>query len=162
LIRHINKGDDVGQERPQSYRNAVSGTSAMALVESSVVIPGVHLLLNAAGTRPGGRDTFLLRGKKVPKESRPAFPARRSRAALPPQVPGGRLRKLAFGSNSEAALPRPCLAPLGGAEGNWLRLDGMVHFAGHAGNNFTFKTFRAICQYNAAKPPLITLYIRPI
>jgi len=75
------------------------------------------VLLNAAGTRPGGRDTFLLRGKKVSKESRPAFPARRSRAPLPTQVPGGRLRKLACGSNSEAALPRPCLAPLGGAEG---------------------------------------------
>jgi len=29
-------------------------------------------LLPGAGTRPGGRGTFLLRGKKVPKETRPA------------------------------------------------------------------------------------------
>ena len=31
---------------------------------------GVGLTLEA-GTRPGGRGTFLLRGKKVPKEARP-------------------------------------------------------------------------------------------
>ena len=29
------------------------------------------LPLNAAGTRPGGRGTFSLRGEKVPKEARP-------------------------------------------------------------------------------------------
>ena len=28
-------------------------------------------ILAAAGTRPGGRVTFLLRGKKVTKETRP-------------------------------------------------------------------------------------------
>jgi len=95
----------------------LGGKVSMALL-SEVVLSRVHLLRHAAGTRPGGRDTFLLRGKKVPQETRPAFPARRSRAALPAQDPGGRLRKLAYGSNSEAALPRPCPAPVGGAEGN--------------------------------------------
>jgi hypothetical protein len=37
---------------------------------------GIHLLVNAAGTRLGGQDTFLLRGEKVPKETRPATLAR--------------------------------------------------------------------------------------
>jgi len=99
-----------------------------------VACPEIHLLHHAAGTRPGGRDTFLLRGKKVSKETRPAFPARHSRAALPPPGPGGRLRKLAYGSNSEAALPRPCLALLGGAEGMGVA-GRLAAFAGYDGSN---------------------------
>ena len=76
-----------------------------------------HWLLDPCRDSPRRARDFLARGKKVPKETHPAFPARRSRASLTPQGPVGRLRKLACGSNSEAALPRPSLAPLGGAEG---------------------------------------------
>ena len=41
-----------------------------------------------AGTRPGGRDTFLLHDKKVPKEACPAAPA--LRATLAAGGPPGR------------------------------------------------------------------------
>ena len=51
-----------------------------------------------AGSRPGGRGTFLLRGKKVPKEARPAAPAcgfpRYGLSVRPAS-------KLAFGSDSK-------------------------------------------------------------
>jgi hypothetical protein len=35
----------------------------------------IHRSNGVAGSRPGGRGTFLQRGKKVPKETRPAAPA---------------------------------------------------------------------------------------
>jgi hypothetical protein len=56
-----------------------------------------------AGTRPGGRVTFLLRGKKVTKEARPAASALRATRSLRRQA--GRACKLAFGSNSKPGNP---------------------------------------------------------
>jgi hypothetical protein len=66
--------------------------------------------LPSAGSRPGGRLTFLLRGKKVSKEARPASPVglrptplrcsgRRAVFANSPQC----------GSDSEAGRPPPPL-----------------------------------------------------
>jgi hypothetical protein len=78
-----------------------------------------------AGTRPGGRGTFLSRDKKVPKEARPAAPA--LRASLTPDYRSGRpLNSLR--SDNATGHPRPDSLPLGGAEGIELRgLDGMAH-----------------------------------
>ena len=72
------------------------------------------MVTDAAGSRPGGRDTFLLRSKKVSKEMRPAAPA--LRASLPPNhQPGRPLNSLR--SDNAAGLPRSGGSPLGGAEG---------------------------------------------
>ena len=68
-----------------------------------------------AGSRPGGRGTFLLRGKKVPKETRPAAPALRATLA-PHRQPGRPLNSLR--SDNAAGLPRSGGPPLCGAEGN--------------------------------------------
>ena len=56
-----------------------------------------------AGTRPGRRDTFLLRGKKVPKESRPALPA--LRAALAAKGSPGRQLNSLRSDNASGLLP---------------------------------------------------------
>ncbi len=74
-------------------------------------------IFNAAGTRPGGRVTFLLHDKKVTKESCPTSSARLRRAALLLALPCGQRCKLAFGSNSIAGLPRPPRPSLGDSEG---------------------------------------------
>jgi hypothetical protein len=82
--------------------------------------------MGVAGTRPGGRGTFLLRGKKVPKETRPAAPA--LRAPLPPEHRTGRpLNSLR--SDRAAGLPRSGTPPLGGTEGNPVDRDSrMMNF----------------------------------
>ena len=73
-----------------------------------------------AGTRPGGRDTFLLRGKKVPKRvwqmRRPAAPALRAALASDYRV-GRPLNSLR--SNNAAGHPRRDSPTLGGAEGKF-------------------------------------------
>ncbi len=71
-------------------------------------------LTTFAGSRPGGRVTFLLRGKKVTKEARPATPA--LRASLPPGHRAGR-RLNSLRSDNAAGPLRPGSPPLGGAEG---------------------------------------------
>ena len=53
-----------------------------------------------AGTRPGGRDTFLLRGKKVPKETRP-----------PPRPFGRRARQSLARSRGARPINWPCETP---------------------------------------------------
>ena len=76
--------------------------------------PTFPLLIDLAGSRPGGRGTFLLRGKKVPKETRPAAPA--LRASLATDYRAGRpLNSLR--SDKAAGPPRPDSPPLGRAEG---------------------------------------------
>jgi hypothetical protein len=65
---------------------------------------GIRQCARHAGIRPGGRDTFLLRGKKVPKETRPAAPALRAEGSPESRPFARRMAK-------QLAMRNPALTP---------------------------------------------------
>jgi hypothetical protein len=58
-----------------------------------------------AGSRPGGRVSFLLRGKKVTKETRPAAPACGFPRSRPPARPAVNARSWVWGTKLAATSP---------------------------------------------------------
>ena len=109
-----------------------AGRSHLRFFLSSVQLSTDSHSLAFAGTRPtstggtalwapaGGRVTFLLRDKKVTKESRPASSAWLRQAPLPLPLPAGRRCNSPTAqivSPSTAGLPRPSRTSLGDSEG---------------------------------------------
>jgi hypothetical protein len=106
------------EEAPSFPRTRESSGVAFGGAASTGLVSSVFAL--GAGTRPGGRGTFLLHDKKVPKEACPAVSALRASRCCTPE--NGRGRKLA----AMLLRHRPRTAPFSAAH---QRLDrrGLAH-----------------------------------
>ena len=149
-----------------------TGQSHLRFSLSSVQLSTDSHSLAFAGTRPtstggtalwapaGGRVTFLLRDKKVTKESRPASSAWLRQAPLPLPLPAGRRCNSPAAqivSPSTAGLPRPSRTSLGDSEGEKGTLPTLQGLSG--GKEIQM---RLPCQYRAQVKFGSSLSLRPL